>query len=330
MIKIASLMKLHDGYSTENSLKHNLGDGFLCSRNAFFSAIRDWAIDQGMLFSTEASPLWQQYQALPFFSLQDIFEQSVVPYLDNVSVFRNVLKRDPALTLPLQFILDSLKKNYILHESSHYVAYMALNNEKHTDGAPVSDNEWFVTYCLLSECMARIIERFAIFHSDSDFHSVLLQFNCYTKVSTKSQEIYDKAAALATAPQLFYLGLMMALWSNVTPDPIPPETRAYFFDAAFGKAEAQAKESEEMIEFAKMMSSLSPEFREYTTRSYFRLYGCEREFDHALTSSIADSMRLQWISNCFHALVGSLFERVQAKQEQMASEAPALGMARSS
>ena len=147
MIKIASLMKIHDGYATEHSLDDNLGDGFLYSRNAFFSAMREWALEEGLRFSSETTPLWKQYQTLPFFSLQDIFDDRVVPYMDNVTVFRNVLKRDPGLALPLRFILDSLKKNYILHETSHYVAYRALDPWRHSKGVPVSDKEWFVTYC---------------------------------------------------------------------------------------------------------------------------------------------------------------------------------------
>ena len=120
---------------------------------------------------------------------------------------------------------------------------------------------------------------------------MLLQFNCYTRPDPKSQAIYNNAAQVAATPKLFYLGLMMALWSNITGEPVPVETRASFFDSAFGEAEGRSKETEEMLEFAAMMTSLSPEFREYTTRSYFRLYGCEQEFDHALVSSIADPER---------------------------------------
>ena len=212
----------------------------------FFAAIRDWAAEEGLEFSKDYTPLWQQYQSLPFFSLQDIFEAGVVPYMDNVTVFRNVLRHDPALALPLKFMFDALKKNYILHESAHYLAYRMLGDWRNREGAPGSDKEWFVTYCLLSECMARMVERFAIFSADSVFHSMLLGFNCYTDVNDKSQSIYDKATACATVPQLFYLGLMMALWSNITGEPIPDKTRRHFFDMTFGEAESSAKETEEI------------------------------------------------------------------------------------
>jgi len=329
MIKIASLIKLHDGYSTGHSLQCNLGDGFLCSRNAFFAAIRDWAIEQGLHFSTEYSPLWRQYQSLPFFSLQDIFDARVVPYMDNVTVFRNALQLDPSLALPLRFMLETLKKNYILHESSHYVAYKTLEAWRNREGAPGSDKEWFVTYCLLSECMARMMERFAIFSADSEFHSVLLEFNCYTNVSEKNQKIYDRAAAGASVPQLFYLGLMMALWSNITAEPLPDNMRRRFFELAFGEAESRAKETEEILEFVKTITSLSAEFREYTTRSYFRLYGCEKEFDQALVSTTQDARRVEWVSDYFHDLVDSLYRRVSAKQEEIRAASPAAVIAQS-
>ncbi len=322
MIKLASLIKLHDGYTSEKSLPRNLGDGFLYSRNMFFSVVRDWATETGLQFSSEASPIWQQYQALAFFSLQDIFDQQVVPYVDNVTVFKNVLKRDPSLAVPLRFITDTLKKNYILHESAHYVAYRRLMQWRGLDGAPPSDKEWFVAYCLLSECVARVVERFAVLTADSDFHRIMLHFNAYPRLSDEDQKIFDRACSVCSMPQLFYLALMMALWSNITGDNMPPGTRRRFFNSTLNNAANSGMAAPEINDFTRLFMSVNADFRESTTRSFFRLYKCEQEFERSLSTMIDDENRLAWLSECFHALVKELFDRIEVQRANTTTVAP--------
>lgn len=322
MIKLASLIKLHDGYTSEKSLPRNLGDGFLYSRNIFFSVVRDWAIETGLQFSAEASPMWQQYQALAFFSLQDIFDHQIVPYMDNVTVFKNVLSRDPSLAVPLRFITDTLKKNYILHESAHFIAYRRLMEHRDSDGAPSSDKEWFVAYCLLSECVARVVERFAVLVADSDFHRIMLHFNTYPHLSSEDQKIFERASVVCDMQQLSYLALMMALWSNITGDEMPSHIRGELFGIAFNDAADSNMTVEEITAFTKLFMSVNPDFRESTTRSYFRLYQCEQEFDRALSTMIDEGKRLAWISEFFYMLVKELFNRVEMQQSKIRSAAP--------
>jgi hypothetical protein len=326
MINIAKLMKQHDGYKTAHSLDDCLGDGYLYSRNLVFSSIRDLATGHGLTFSAHVSDHWVKYQALPFFSLQDIFDKRRVPYADNVSVFRAILKQDPTIALPASFVLDSLKKNYIMHESAHFTGYRLITRLRKAEGAPKTAAEWFVSYCLLSEAFARVVERFAMFAADSDLHVLFLLLNSYCAYNADNKKCFDGAVAESNQRALFRLAMFIALYSNISAEPIQDILRQSFIDLSF-TASSGNERSAELEGFFKIFTAISPAFREMTTRIYFRVYKCEKEFDAALTNMLESETRMKWIAGCFDLLTATLFDAMDSKRREMEFNAPAAALA---
>jgi hypothetical protein len=321
MIKIASLLRLHDGYRVPESLPASIGDGFLCARNVFYSSVRILSRNAGLNFSRRNTQSWIRYQALPFFSLQEIFDEQTVPYSDNVSIFRTLVEKNKDVALPLPFIVDTLKKNYLLHESSHYCAFRVIETLRSAPAAPETEGEWFISYCLLSESFARVVERFAMFGADSDFHIFLLRLNSYCLYSPENKVAFETAAAKFDLKKLFLLAMVLSLYSNISAEPLPKTTGRQFISMTFGRDLANSREAEDLDKFVGLFVAISPAFREFTTRAYFRLYDCETVFDRALSSMIDNASRMQWVFSCFKLLQQRLFGEVDSRNSEIVANA---------
>src|ERR1051326_6936606 len=128
MLQIADILNSDARYPEAQALPDILGDRYLYSRNKIFKAIRDSVLNFGYKFSKEHTQQWIDYQVFPLLSLQGFFDSKVIPYIDNGLCAALLVRKIPTIALEPKFLLDSMKKNYLLHESTHCVAHEFLKN----------------------------------------------------------------------------------------------------------------------------------------------------------------------------------------------------------
>lgn len=128
-VPLELLLRIDNHFPSANALACVLGDRYLYAGSEIFARIRNTVLKDGYSFVERESPLWHDYLAFPLLSLHDIIGQKAIPYFENVSVIRRTVDRQNSIEFPLRFLLSTLKKNYVLHESSHCVAYRLLQED---------------------------------------------------------------------------------------------------------------------------------------------------------------------------------------------------------
>ena len=125
-LKILRLLELHSQNLDENALIQNLGDAYLLKHNSIFRNVRLGALTAGYSYCSEPS---DDFQAFPFSQLESILQKKSIPFFKNVGVLEKLTCK-----LKDQFfwddVSDSLKRNYVFHESCHAVARIEIHNFK--------------------------------------------------------------------------------------------------------------------------------------------------------------------------------------------------------
>jgi hypothetical protein len=186
MISVRSLVELHDGATAAKaSLADNLFDAVLYERNGVYRRLRDACLLAGTTFSSMHNDLTHDYRSYPLLSLPTILEKNVVPYVDNVSPLRRVLRRRPELAVELSFMTEHFQRNHVFHEGLHCLLRAPL----FASGASLG-NEAMLH--LISEAVSLSVFDFAALEATDKGQLLGCMFN-KIPVVTQSLDIFRRA-----------------------------------------------------------------------------------------------------------------------------------------
>lgn len=168
-VRLADLVRAHEGSKGRRTLARSFGDGYLYERSRVHRAVRDEVLRLGYRFTRDD---FCDYRALSLAALPAILKAKRIPYLDNATPLLKVERRCPRV-----FDLDTLlvpAKNTLLHESAHCLADATFDRLRGPRG--------IVLRAILGEATANTAERLAsyevkgevhrFFHNVSSFHEI--------------------------------------------------------------------------------------------------------------------------------------------------------------
>lgn len=316
MLRLSEVLELHRQYSGVNSFADNLGDGYLYSRNPVYRIVRDHAVGLGALFSSQDSDFWRQYQVAPFFCLQSIFEQSIVPYFDNARALELVLHRNSGFRLPAQIFIDNFKRNYLLHETAHYVAFHRAARSKEIAGVDgFSGDQWLILRTFLSEAFANAAERTALSYATEATHLLFFVLNSYVQSDASRKEAVHKAITAYGIETIFRLGLVHYFHSNTNQEPVSAKLAERFVEWAAAKQKILPADVEFLRSLAESSFNLNPSFREETTLAYFRFLDCEQELSE-FAQRIENWFEKKWLLDIFDEFASLVANSIDSSERE--------------
>jgi hypothetical protein len=311
-VPISLLLRIDEQFGSDRSLADVLGDRHLYATNSIFAKVRDFAVAQGYRYVERESPLWHAYQALPLLSLHRIMEAKHIPYFDNVSVLRDVVAQQPDIEVSLRFLLSTLKKNYLLHESSHCLAYSVIHSDEQILSRLVTDGERFVATSLITEAFANAVERVAGTLCTSNTRLLLFTLNSYMDYRNDRREMLQRTFATHGMDRMFDIVFLSYWYSNMRPTPLSPEMIERIIRIVFAGVEVNPESHADLASMMNREFSLSPGFREDTSAAYFRFYRCEQDFFKLRDSTFTDDDFLDKLMTLKAKLKDILFEPGEA------------------
>lgn len=304
MIKLSNLIEAHEAASADNSITKNLGDGYLCRKNKIYNTIRRAALSAGYKFSRKASGLAADYNVFPLLCLQPILESKVLPYSDNVTVLKNLLANNPEFHFTDAYLIRALKKNYLLHESAHGIAEAVLSARASASvGLGYTRQEMFVLNSFIAESYANAVETIASAFVDSGYHLYFFLLNSYVAWKGEKRTQINALISAFGMKRLLKFQCLAFLFSNLRYDSVPPQQVERLMTTIFENARAAGEHRDALHSIFNAAFSLSPVFREETSRIYFRLYACEQAFDDLHQLDIVENAALMtYICDTFEAL----------------------------
>ena len=276
-MKIAQLLEHHQKFASRpHVLSDSLGDGFLVSNNRFFGAIRRAVVAAGFRLSHDAHPA---YRALPLSQLDWILKNKTIPYIDNVSVLREVELKIPRVSV-WDDVSDNLKGNAVFHESCHGVARSVAFDFQHPRAQ--------VLKMLVEESFANTCELLSITDAGDPAHRIFLELNSYIFMNDDRTNLRNALNEIG-AERVFVFLMLSYLHANFL-RPISDRD----FERLFALAQSagalgavsgsplDVKSKKTLRALSKIAFQLNPRFREVTTRFYLRLSGVASEMPATL------------------------------------------------
>lgn len=277
MLKLADFLSIDDQYQADAAIADCVGDRYLYSNNSLFRRVRDCFLSCGFRYSCEASALKQDYDAGPFFMLQDLLAEGILPYRKNIGVLRRVVARNPELELSPNLLLSQLTSNYLLHESAHFIAHRTLPVFS-SASTRTEERFQFVLCALAAEAFANVTEQFTHCSAEKRLHVLFLGLNSYIQFTEEKRRLLAHAVHLFGERPLFRFGFLCMLYANSHAEP-PSDTLIHdWTKLAFPEPELSDIHCRLLAILASTSFTLRAAFRDETTRMFFRVFNCEDEF----------------------------------------------------
>ncbi len=255
-MKISRILEQHISAIDPMGLANNLGDSYLCLHNPIFRNIRRATIKYNYKYSNQQN---DDYQALPLSQLATILSTKVIPYLDNVSVLKQVEKQMPGGAV-WDDVSDNLRKNFLFHESCHAVARVMSHEIK---------NEDKILNMLIEESFANTCELLAVVKAGESSHRVFYEWNSYTALFEAKTNL-KKAEEELGREILFKIIFFGYLHSNYLFDHVDERQLARILKIITQQV-ISPKQIKTIKALLKICFTLDPRFKEVTTRFYMRL-----------------------------------------------------------
>lgn len=233
MIRWADLLWIDDQYATEMGIPEILGDRYLCSMNAVFANIRGAFHTAGFRYLCDASQLCQQYNAYPLLCLDLLIKSGVVPYTNNVSVLRRALKQHGTLAASTDHLIRSLKKNVLLHESSHLIAHRIIDQLDFQTVLSPTEKEQFVVKAYVAEAFANTVECLTAMAADADMHCLFLKLNSYVDYTPQLQELLRRLLRIFDPRSIFRFLFLVFFFQNVHALQVPDRVLESYIELSF-------------------------------------------------------------------------------------------------
>lgn len=168
-MKLLKILELHREFTTEQTLKNNLGDGFLCAHNKIYQDIRQQTLQQGFKFSETHN---ERFIALPFAQLEEIFKTHQIPMINNLLALETI-PSEILKSIDWNDIEMGYKRNYLFHESCHVVARNIIKKSGCVNK---------IMNLLLEESFANACELFGMIEAETTAHQIFYNANSYSTV----------------------------------------------------------------------------------------------------------------------------------------------------
>jgi hypothetical protein len=300
----------HDSTHGE-SLRECLGDSYLCANNELFAKVRRLFLHLGCRYSSDQENC-RDYMAAPLLCLSNLLDNKCVPFFDNTSVLRQTLKRCPELTISTHDLQMQLKKNYLLHESSHCIADALLTEFPDGTGSSMPE-EAFVIAALTCESFANIVERIAAVAADYYPHNLFFHLNSYMEYQPQRSRFIHDAVSIFGMENILRFGFLGFFYSNIRPGSPNDATSEGFIRAVFGDTPLSASDRSILRLLGENTFIINGTFREETTALFFRMFHCEEQFKQiAKTELTPETMDRLGILSYMQGLVTALMSRNEA------------------
>ncbi len=314
MIDITKLIALHHDYSPAQALPGSLGDGYLYTLNKVFANVRDVVRASGFSFSDRHTSLWREYNVFPLLCLQSILEGRVVPFCDNVSPLRAVVSRSASLALPPNFLLGNLRRNYLLHESAHCLAYDVLLQ---IDGqVSHGDKKTVVLDNLFAESFANATETFAASFLETTAAKFFFNLSSFMSYIPAVNEAARRLGASHGPRGLFKLLCFSYFFANLRFEEVTPELSDLCISLSLDGAGVHEDDEEPLAVLLDNSLKLNEKFRAETAAVYFSFLGCQEEFKAVYRVNLADdSPRLSRYLDALNVLTDQVVSGISLPED---------------
>jgi hypothetical protein len=275
-LPLATILWADDQLGSERAIPESFGDRYLYRNNSVFRSVRDTFLGLGLGYVGEpASPLWQMYNIAPLLSLQDLIREGVVPYAENTPAVRQIVRRLPLLYLTAAELVTSFRSNYLLHESAHCISDRVVSSQELTGCG--SAKELMVLKAIVCESFANVVERVAGALAGGPLHLIFFRLNSY--VNPRKDRNLNCALTAFGMRRILQLGFLSYVFFNFRSRAPGEKVVSGFIDGVFGTESLGLTERRLLSSLIESTFLLDTGFTKGTSSQYFRLTGCEREFE---------------------------------------------------
>lgn len=274
---LKEILRAHHQFSDANSIKNNIGDGFLLEHNPVFFNVRTVAKKMGFKYTPERL---HDYETLALTQLPIILKKKQIPYLNNVRPLIEIEKNVPNYYSWSE--IPPLKENFLLHESAHTVArtvrlkrlgVTTLKNNLSTDQAEALN-------LLIEEAFANACESTANIFSTTAEHDEFLYKNSYIMEKGRSRIVLRENYKLFGGNCTFKIVFLSFLYANFLKTRSAQKdfkrVRALVFGVKY-KSKTR-KEDSILKELFEIGFDLDPAFTISTNQFCLRLHGIKSDF----------------------------------------------------
>jgi hypothetical protein len=237
-----------------------------------FRQVRKLFLEGGGSFVTSSEQLHDDYVTCALLTLPGIMADGRVPVFDNCAFLQRLLKANPLASISKDFFFATFRRNVLLHEAAHCVAYRVLSP---LIGETINrDKRWYVIICLFCEAYANSVERLAALMADCDLHRCLFRINSYidAKPSRISEclKVLDVRHILLIGMLIFARLNRQCSWSQENLHQL------VMTSLPEGSTDGQIVLMELVAE--RLSNTLEATFITVTNPVFFRHVACEREY----------------------------------------------------
>jgi hypothetical protein len=273
---LEELLQLDCECSSSAGIDECFGDRYLCLHNSLYYQVRLLSLANGFHYSNERNAFSHDYDVLPLFMLQELIDSKTIPTIDTASTINRIVKRNCSLQLAHDALRPILRKNHLLHEASHCVAFSVLsrvlgfhdlNQDKHV----------YVVLCLMCEAYANAIERIAGFLADTQTHRFFFSLNSFVDLPTAP--VISQVINILDVKRLMLWGMLVFLRLNCNAPWTELDTEALIQDwRATQNAPPDAEIFAMRVVMQRLSTSLDRGFIQLTNPSFFRYMNCEEAY----------------------------------------------------
>jgi hypothetical protein len=299
-VKVQELLRAHDATCKRNALRDNLGDGYLYAHNKLYANVRDVVLLLGFRFNNQPSKLWGNYHAFPLTSLDRILTQRTIPYLNNVTPFRDLLRVNAEFEMP-RSMFYTIKKNYLLHESAHCISYKLIRGYQKSISR-VLPQQQFVLSALLSESFANAIELLASSFIDREPQLLFFHMNSYITYSSQGLTELRSVVSQWGLEETLKFCCFAYLLANLCHETASEATIDKIIHRIWHASTIDADSRSLFHEIFKYGFILNPVFRVDAGFAYFQMSKTEQEFERIKTLDLVDEPVISEILMVFDML----------------------------
>ena len=171
-----------------------------------------------------------------------------------------------------------MKRNYLFHESCHYIAHCISQEEPYHAGRGISsEGEHKVVIAFLGEAFATLAERIAWAMAQEPTHILFFNLNSYLDHDMNQHKLLSECIPRVGLARLCDFGMLALFINNLKKRPLNEEELNAFLRYCF-TAEDPKPLVENFTSLVRNVFSIAPAFLEETTPAYFRMVGLEKEF----------------------------------------------------
>lgn len=269
-MKIQKILEQHQKFSSPEGLDQNLGDGYLLAKNKIYKKIRSQAL--GFEFQYDKTPN-ESYWALPLSQLEALMSAKKIPYVDNVSVLRQIEKLIPQAS-QWDDVTDNLKRNHVFHESCHAVARQI--SKKYFKEAGEKNKK--ILQLLIEESFANTCELLGIIDVEDAFHKLFYEINSYVFMFDDKSNLKNFLNDFGKKEAFKFL-LFTYLHANYIHPRYEDKSLEKVLSTLFkdstklASIKSDAKKMKTLRALSRVCFELNPRFRMVTSIFYLKLLG---------------------------------------------------------